>query len=95
MSSVLDLPTLEKNCEKCHGKGHVYNPAWVEYYAKLEDWALGEIGFEPPERPATPEQIICEECQGYGTILTNEGYQIMHIVERAVHARAMHDTKHN
>ncbi len=92
----MNLPKLEIKCPECKGEKYFYSQAWADHWTKAEDRRdeLTEQGIEyykavlqaekelRDEKPEEPQELVCGECEGKGTILTAEGIEIMRIVRK-------------
>lgn len=90
------LPVLEKQCPACKGSGFVHSEAWAEYFRRENELAQKYISqglskneavikaYEDmkDEQPNEPEEPECCECDGRGTVLTDEGLKIISLVRK-------------
>ena len=63
------MGNLEIECEACLGSGWQTAPEWREWRAGLPC-------------PTVPEEIGCGECDGYGTVLTPLGLEVIAVIQR-------------
>lgn len=86
----------EQICPACSGTGVIYNSAW-EAFAEKENKLIKKYISEgmntrdacikvweemKPLRPNEPEEGACEECDGRGTISTEEGLKLLNFIRK-------------
>ena len=86
----------EKPCTTCNGSGAVISTAWTVFFERVDKLkkkyiAEGLSNLMADEkawdemRPSEPDEPIehdCDECEGRGMVLTEEGRQILEFVEK-------------
>lgn len=64
---------LDRPCRDCRGDGLIQSSEWAEYFER------GATG----EEPAEPEELPCGECEGAGSVPTQQGAALLRFLRRA------------
>lgn len=68
---------LETACGSCHGSGYVQHPQWKRWWDTYLQGRDKDLPF-----PNVKEEMVCPECGGKGTVLTNQGRILVNGLKR-------------
>ncbi len=83
----MEKSDLQKKCNFCEGVGIVSNPVWIEWNQKVKEVQIKEnislleasdkIPMPPPYQS---EEIPCYECEGIGSLPTEQGKILLEFI---------------